>query len=691
MPKRNRTDEIDRSLTPTVDSAILSRVIKRRRRDFDSLGATKAAEILAHLEGIPDLLRQKKSVKDDLELLFHDHVKAASDPSLPAASRRASWNIINSIVSQIDTQLGREVAPTVQQSSTTASATNSFASGPAIAAIPAQRNSTSASKTAVAAARPMVHPAVGFAQLERITSVSSQDRSSLHGNGSSDAPSHLMAQNTTATSTNGSTATVEPSVQKNLALSTNSSVGSTTAVHPDIQQRNPSNATAAPLVQLALQSKGISFATNGPVHPIFSTNQKRVGSLNGAANPSSQTASEKTSSSVASDHERMQQNSIPAATRRSDPAASKQQAAAGTKRVATQSSTTRTAGTAASKENEIPGQRKAVATKAQPPIEPEIPVVDPQITTVKFPKGEGRLSGALHERLPCQVEFRKLKVPKSLMHTVGVRLASSEPYWYVVKGIFTGMTSPTGSSSWVKSTEAGISATLPRTVATFKIRKISGDVVKMVKNWGTKAVKPEEGEYRLLLRMLPVNKETKGMKRADCHLWPKGTFVTVGGTPHYLTQRSQQAHDKKKWLGMCTHFDMGTAIKFPLQEHTVNICCRDTDQYYFSLTICQYRSPGFLTRKLQGLKPECDSMPRQHSLQYLSLQESINKAKQFLSQPMVVLDDDDDDQTEGEGVGKFVFSLIDPLSKVPMKTPVRGNKCKHWQVRTFSISFKSKI
>jgi hypothetical protein len=173
------------------------------------------------------------------------------------------------------------------------------------------------------------------------------------------------------------------------------------------------------------------------------------------------------------------------------------------------------------------------------------------------------------------------------------------------------------------------------------------------------------------------------MKRADCHLWPKGTFVTVDGIAHGLTQRHQQSHDLKKWLGMCKHFDMGSVIQFPLLKSTeINICCLDTDQYYFSLALCQYRSPDFLVRKLHGLKPECDSPPREHSLQRLSLEESLQKAKQLINQPnMVVLDDDDDDQSAGQGVGKFVFSLIDPLSKVPMTTPVRGKKCKHWQVR----------
>ena len=46
----------------------------------------------------------------------------------------------------------------------------------------------------------------------------------------------------------------------------------------------------------------------------------------------------------------------------------------------------------------------------------------------------------------------------------------------------------------------------------------------------------------------------------------------------------------------------------------------------------------------------------------------------------MVLDDDEDDDSDNTDIAKFVFSLIDPISKVPMKIPVRGRSCKHWQV-----------
>jgi hypothetical protein len=350
----------------------------------------------------------------------------------------------------------------------------------------------------------------------------------------------------------------------------------------------------------------------------------------------------------------------------------------------TQPSSTSTARNAASKENEIPRPTTAIKSSTQP-AEPEHPVVDVLTTTLSFPLDQGILySGALHERPPCQVEFRKIKtLPQSAVREVGARFASSEPYWYVAKSIAAGMTSPTDSTLWTPMS-GNNPKTLPKTVASCSIsfETLPNKIVNNLKNWGKAVEEPENGEYRLLLRMLPVKKKTKAMKRADCHLWPKGTFVTIDGVAHALTQRHQQSHDHNKWLGMCKHFDMGSVVKFKrLKPTEVNICCLDTDQYYFSLALCQYRSPDFLVRKLQGLKPECNSPPREHSLKRLSLQESLHKAKQLMNQHMVVLDDDDDDQTAGQGVGKFVFSLIDPLSKVPMTTPVRGKKCKHWQVR----------
>jgi hypothetical protein len=120
---------------------------------------------------------------------------------------------------------------------------------------------------------------------------------------------------------------------------------------------------------------------------------------------------------------------------------------------------------------------------------------------------------------------------------------------------------------------------------------------------------------------------------------------------------------------------MGSVIKFPLQMNKVEICCHDSDQYFFTLALCQYKSPKTLIKELL--------VPESYQLQRLSMQESMEKANKLIGNTTVIFDDDDEGGSEdangSKDDGKFVFSLVDPFSMIPMTTPVRGKKCKHWQ------------
>ena len=62
--------------------------------------------------------------------------------------------------------------------------------------------------------------------------------------------------------------------------------------------------------------------------------------------------------------------------------------------------------------------------------------------------------------------------------------------------------------------------------------------------------------------------------------------------------------------------------------------------------------------------------------------EGEEKARSFASSTMVVLDSDDEkkDGAEEEESAKFIVSLTDSYSKVLIRKPVRGTKCKHFQV-----------
>jgi len=263
-----------------------------------------------------------------------------------------------------------------------------------------------------------------------------------------------------------------------------------------------------------------------------------------------------------------------------------------------------------------------------------------------------------------------------------IRLASSEPYWMGVKNIHFGMTSKVDKVEWSKGARHPTNE--PKTVWTFNFNKWCDELIadKIIKKWGDESEKePKEGEFRLLLRMLPVDVDEKmKKKRADCHLWPKGTMLLVDDkvVPD-LVQRKQQSHCLSEWKGMCKHFDLSSAIKFPLHKHKIQLCSCEAQQYYISITVCQYRSPQFLFRKLLGKEPECKNLPC-HELERLSLEASMEKAKGLINQQAIVLDDEIEKSSNNNGlVGKFVFSLIDPVAKKAIVTPVRGRKCKHWQ------------
>jgi hypothetical protein len=56
------------------------------------------------------------------------------------------------------------------------------------------------------------------------------------------------------------------------------------------------------------------------------------------------------------------------------------------------------------------------------------------------------------------------------------------------------------------------------------------------------------------MRALPLQRSAKeDKKRADCHLWPKGTFIEINGGGNRkvakIIQRRQQQHDPSEWKG----------------------------------------------------------------------------------------------------------------------------------------------
>ena len=171
--------------------------------------------------------------------------------------------------------------------------------------------------------------------------------------------------------------------------------------------------------------------------------------------------------------------------------------------------------------------------------------------------------------------------------------------------------------------------------------------------------------------MLPLNMDYYKKKRADCHLWPKGTFLQIDDNPIEVVQRRQQSHDHQQWKGICKHLDLVERIPDPNKKIKISLFTYDTDCYAYVVGICKHRSVDtMLSELMKENGPE--------AITKLSNEDSIKKALTFAGSELLGVDmEDDNTQT----VGKFVFCLTCPISKQPMKIPVRGKTCKHFQVR----------
>lgn len=99
--------------------------------------------------------------------------------------------------------------------------------------------------------------------------------------------------------------------------------------------------------------------------------------------------------------------------------------------------------------------------------------------------------------------------------------------------------------------------------------------------------------------------------------------------------------------------------------------------------ICEYVTPDDLYEELLGKKHGEVSIPR------ISLKSAKKMAKEYMAGQMVLIDDSDEDthhngndsDREEENAKSLTFSLLCPISKKVMQTPVRGRHCKHMQVR----------
>ncbi len=90
------------------------------------------------------------------------------------------------------------------------------------------------------------------------------------------------------------------------------------------------------------------------------------------------------------------------------------------------------------------------------------------------------------------------------------------------------------------------------------------------------------------MRALPLQRSVKEKKkRADCHLWPKGTFIEVNGGGSRkvakIIQRRQQCHDPSEWKGSSYPVSCKLALSesYPVKRCHPGVACMLTADYFF--------------------------------------------------------------------------------------------------------------
>ena len=694
MPRRDHP-----AFHPTRDDDIITRVVKRRRQECASLESKFLISLVRDIEGKSDDITDPR---DQFEHVLRHHFEAATDDSLPSNKRRTSWSLVQSLLSKFDTQLAaRQVQENTRHNNTSR---DNLSSG-----IPAAASATSVStkkvskkingskalsdpiqkaivpsKSGIERQQPSVtprttkplpilpvHPSMLNATIPHTTTAEASQPPPYqrHSNTSIARAIEKDSRRKTRALEN---LPVHPSFEE--SSMTNSSISRVQPNAPTGSDRIPSRGHAPsegmPLADLVEHSPRSNQASSGSSQSLQTAGHPAIqGTL--LSNSASTSAVQGTANLAGSKHE---------SSRPSQPAT-----------VPAFHTQTNGSGTAASLTSKNPSYeynddmylsdgddepvqkaRKPMATLMNNVVPtkkaPEKPTVSNQTTISDFVEDQDNspFSASLKGRNAVSVFFRKQTLTGTMSRDVGVRFAMWEPNWNVVKVVHLGLTCPVDKLVWKNRKNTGEA---PKTAASFGTGALTWGLISLVTGpWGRGLGAPKDGDCRLILRMIPLKVDAK-KKRADCHLWPKGTFLTIDGTPVKILQRKQQSHDAKLWKGMCHHLDVTSLLGCHIQDSTINILCRDGEQFIISLAICKYQSPDTLTKHLM--------MDKQH-FQTLSYEESLQKAIALANQQMVVVDGSDDDtQVEHK---KFVFSLVCPLSKLPMVTPVRGKKCKHWQV-----------
>jgi hypothetical protein len=264
----------------------------------------------------------------------------------------------------------------------------------------------------------------------------------------------------------------------------------------------------------------------------------------------------------------------------------------------------------------------------------------------------------------CMVNVVASEIAPQDIESVGKRLLEWDPFWIIKSIVAIGLTKKVQSvlpcTNMIKT---AMQHHLPNNLQDkFDLSKSAKESLK-------------DGDCVLHLKMLPEAHDAATAIKSDTHLWPKGTFLQINGSPRRVMQRTQQSPPyDATWKNVCKEFHCSDFFSGKSERNFIQICCADEDQFFYILSYCSYVSPENLYSKLIDPKDSA-RIPRQ------SFTAGLEKALEFANQQMTLSNDcDDDEVSETDTKGKFVFSLTCPLSRTIMVTPVRGAQCTHFQV-----------
>ena len=159
-------------------------------------------------------------------------------------------------------------------------------------------------------------------------------------------------------------------------------------------------------------------------------------------------------------------------------------------------------------------------------------------------------------RKPMSIGFTPQGLTSDMFIKAVRRLECWESAWRLNWIAQIGATSIVGSTDPAASTAAQLDVCLEDPCWPQRAKRTMLNVKRDA--WGDtqleKPKKPDPNEMRLLLMAVPENPNKT--KRADTHLWPKGTFLQITSADTgkkiirvRLDQRKQQSHNKNEWKG----------------------------------------------------------------------------------------------------------------------------------------------